>query len=87
MEIAKTDVAVFTYTLAAVFTGTIAVDALGAEEKIPALLVSAALAVLWTAYFKYSMVQRFSDDEGSDGSASNSGDIGGGRPKDEQLGE
>lgn len=88
MEISKVDGAVFVYTLAAVFTGTIAVDTLGVEDKIPVFLVSGVLAALWTVYFKYSMIERFRDDgEDSDGSRPESTETDDSRPPGEGLGE
>lgn len=88
MEISKNDGAVFIYTLAAVFTGIIAVDSLGIEEKVPIFLVSGVLAALWTVYFKYSMASRFLDDgEDSDGGHPESTEIGDSRSAEDGLGE
>lgn len=66
MPITKTDGAMFVYTLAAIFTGIVAMDRIGVEGKVPTLAAAVVLAVLWTVYFKYSMKKRFIDDEGGD---------------------
>ena len=58
MQVNTDDVAVYVYTLAAIFSTLWLVNEIGIEGTTTELGLSAALAVVWTAYFRWDVAPR-----------------------------
>ncbi|MFP8953484.1 hypothetical protein ACLI4Z_10990 [Natrialbaceae archaeon A-arb3/5] len=61
MDVIKHDGIMLLYNFAAVLSGGYAVFTMGITDRWVMIGIAFSFAVVWTVYFKFAMVERFSD--------------------------
>jgi divalent metal cation (Fe/Co/Zn/Cd) transporter len=62
MRPTRTDVVILVYTLGAVLSGSLMGAQIGSADRVLTVAVSAAIAAVWTGYFRFRMLPRLKDE-------------------------